>query len=159
MPHTKLKVFSIILIIAGGVSLLAAVCVVIAALAVGELFVSLMVAGNLSEGMAKLLIVYTMAVYLASGAAELFAGIAGIRFSDGSIDEKFCRIPAIVLLVMFSLNLFLKLITWNPGGIVGGLLYLAVAGAYFVYVKKVEEYNRTRPSLEDMTLFHLRDEY
>lgn len=33
-----------------------------------------------------------------------------------------------------------------------------MAGAYFTFVKNVEEYNRTRPAVEDMPLFNLKDE-
>lgn len=46
-------------------------------------------------------------------------------------------------------------------GFLGTLIGLAVAGACFSYVKKVEEYNRTRLWVEDeaMTLFNLKDGY
>jgi len=159
MPHTKLKALSIILIIAGCGSLLAAVCIVIGMLVLGEELIGLLVAQNLSEGLVKFAVLCTIVAYLASGAVELFAGISGIRFAGCSIvNEKVCRIPAIILLVMFCLNIILKVIAGDFGSLVGGLILLAVAGAYFVYVKKVEEYNRTRPSVEDSALFRLRDE-
>lgn len=159
MPHTKLKVLSIIIIISGVFSLLGGLCVVAAALLAGDVFTSLLAADNLSETMVKVIIGYTAVFYLIRGGLELYAGITGIRFSDSSIDEKFCRIPALILLVVHGLNLVAKMITGGFGNILGSVIWLVIIGAYFAFVMKVEEYNRTRPSVEDTPLFNLKDEY
>lgn len=159
MPHTKLKVLSILIIISGVFSLLGGLCVVVAVLLAGDVFVSLLVAENLSETMVKVLIGYTAVFYLIRGGLELFTGIAGVRFSNGSIDEKFSRIPAVILLALHGLNLVIKIITGGFGNLLGAVLWLAITGAYFAYVMKVEEYNRTRPSVEDTPLFNLKDGY
>ncbi len=157
MPHTKLKVFSVLYIIAGAFCLLAALCVVIATVVAGEEFTRLLAAENMSETMVKLLLAYTVVMYLAMGCTELFAGISGIRFAGGSIDEKFCRIPAVILMALNGLSLFLKIISWSLGGLLGTLFWLIIAVAYFSNVKKVEEYNKSRPSIDDMALFNLKD--
>lgn len=159
MPHTKLKFLSIIIIISGVFSLLGGLCVAAAALLAGDLFVELLAAENLSETMSKVVIVYTAVFYLIRGGLELYAGITGVRFSDSSIDEKFCRIPAVILLVLHGLNLFVKLITGDFSNLLRTVFWLAVIGAYFAFVMKVEEYNRTRPSVEDTPLFNFKDGY
>lgn len=159
MPHTKLKVLSIIIIISGGFSLLGGLCVVAAALLAGDVFTSLLAADNLSETMVKVIIGYTAVFYLIRGGLELYAGITGVRFSDSSIDEKFCRIPALILLVVHGLDLVVKLIMGDFSNVLRSVIWLVIIGAYFAFVKKVEEYNRTRPSVEDTPLFNLKDEY
>lgn len=158
MPHTKVKVLSIIFIITGVSALLAGVLVAIASLLAGEMFVTILAAENLSETMAKLLIPYTIVTELALGVTELFAGICGLRFVNGTVDEKFCRIPAVILMILFGLGLLFNVFNWSFRGIVKELFWLVMAGAYFTFVKNVEEYNRTRPAVEDMPLFNLKDE-
>ena len=159
MPHTKLKVLSIIIIISGVFSLLGGLCVVVAALLAGDIFVNLLVAENLSETMVKVTIGYTAVFYLIRGGLELYAGITGVRFSNSSIDEKFCRIPAVILLALHGLDLVIKVITGGFGNLLRKVLWLVIVGAYFAYVMKVEEYNITRPPVEDTPLFNLKDGY
>ncbi len=145
--------------ISGAASLLAGVCVVLVIALAGQEFVRMLVAENVSEAMVKVLIAYTTVSFLALGGVKPFAGITGIRFSDSSSDGKFCSVPAVILMILYVLGILVKLVTWSMDGFLGTLIGLAVAGAYFSYVKKVEEYNRTRPSVEDMTLFNLKDGY
>lgn len=157
MPHTKVKVLSVIFIVVGALDLLAGILEVIIALLAGDIFVSILAAENLSETMAKLLILYTIVTELAQGVMELFTGICGLRFVNGTIDEKFCRIPAVILMILFGLGFLFNVFNWTVKGIVRKLFWLVMGGAYIAFVKKVEEYNRTRPAVEDMPLFHLKD--
>ena len=159
MPHTKLKVLSIIIIISGVFSLLGGLCVAVAALLAGDFFVNLLAAENLSETMVKVILGYTAVFYLIRGGLELFAGITGVRFSNSSINEKFCRIPAVILLILHGLNFVIKIITGSYGNILRAVLWLVIMGAYFAYVMKVEEYNTTRPPVEDSLIFNLKDGY
>lgn len=158
MPHTKVKVISVIFIIAGVFALLAGVIVAVAALLAGETFAAILAAENLSATSAKLLILYTIVTELVMGGTELFAGICGLRFVNGTTDEKFCRIPAVILMILSGLELLFNVFNWSVRGIVQKLFWLVITGAYFVFVKNAEEYNRTRPALEDMPLFNLKDE-
>lgn len=159
MPHTKLKVLSIIIIISGAFSLLGGILVAAAALLAGDIYVSLLVADNVSESMVKVIIGYTAVFYLLRGGLELYAGITGVRFSNSSIDEKFCRIPAVILLALHGLNLVIKFITGGFSGLLGSVFWLAIMVGYFVSVINVEEYNRTRPPVEDTLVFNLKDGY
>lgn len=159
MPHTKLKVLSILIIISGVFSLLGSLCVVAAALLAGDLFVSLLAAENLSETMVKVGIGYAVVFYLIRGGLELYAGITGVRFSNSSINEKFSRIPAVILLVLHGLDLVIRIITGVYVRLFRSVLWLVIVGAYLAYIMKVEEYNNTRPPVEDSLIFNLKDGY
>lgn len=156
MPHTKLKVCSVLLILDGArevIGVLAGLVMLVDSLledALGIFF---------SESSGTLTGVLLLAVLLAAGMAvlDLMAGINGLRFCNGKCDIKFCRIPAIIVIVLQAINIVLGML--DGYFTVASVVHIVVAVICIVFAGKVEQYNLTRPAVEDTLVFNLKDGY
>lgn len=159
MPHTKLKVFSVFLIIFGAGNLLAGVLVLVVSAGMGEEFYGLLSSLlGVSDSVSAAIVAVTAALCFLLAVPELMAGINGFRFANNNTEINFCRIPAMILIVIYILRTVFNIFTWNVKGIVQALIHLAIAVACLNFAHGVEEENRKRPALEDMPLFHIKDE-
>lgn len=155
MPHTKLKVCSVLLIIYGAFDVIGTLSLLaMAALGGSDMLGSFFI---VSSGTLTVIFLISALFYAGLAVSDLMAGINGLRYCGGSCDIKLCRIPAIAVIVLQAINFVL--------GMVGGefsvapVLHIVVAVICIVFAGKVEQYNLTRPAVEDTLVFNLKDGY
>ena len=161
MPHTKLKVCSVLLIIYGvgdvlGVLAMLALAFVGETLGVSEMLGSL---AGISGGMITLIFLLLALLYSGVAVADWMAGINGLRFCGCSCDIRLCRIPTIIVIVIQVINCVVHLLKLDLSGAMGPVVHIVIAVLCAVFAEQVEKYNLTRPPVEDMPLFNLKDDY
>ena len=161
MPHTKLKVCSVLLIIYGAGDVLSVLVMLMAALLGGSLGISDMLSPffNASGTVVTLIFLLSALIYAGLAVGDLMAGINGLRFCGGSGDIKFCRIPAIVVIVIQAINVVLRIFSGDIGNAVAPVIHIVIAVLCIVFAGQVEQYNLTRPPVEDLPFFNLKDDY
>ena len=164
MPHTRLKVCSVLLIIYGACDILGVLVTAVVAFAI-ELLVVIGVGvpdllSALPDWMVPitfliliLALVYLLWTLLFAGLAvvNLMAGINGIRFCSGSCNIKSCRIPAIIVIVLTVINCIWRLLWFDTTGVAGSeiqfmiaavpVVHIVITVLYIVFAEQVEQYN------------------
>lgn len=159
MPHTKLKVCSVLLIIYGARDVIGTLAALAMALLGGALGVSDMLGSYIGASSGTLTVLFLLSALLGAGmaVADLMAGINGFRLCNDKCDIKLCRIPAIITIVLQALDFVIRMLDGEFA--VAPMVHIVVAVICIVFAGKVEQYNLTRPAVEDTLVFNLKDGY
>lgn len=159
MPHTKLKVCSVLLILYGVVDVFRALSMLVLTFFGEVLGVSQILGSFVSAASGILAIVFLLLGLLYAGMAvvDLMAGINGFRFCNGKCDIKLCRVPAIIVITLQAINVVLEIVDGSVP--VRSVVHIVIAVLCIVFAGQVEQYNLTRPPVEDTLVFNLKDGY